>query len=288
MSLSITLVFVSLLLQLVSANSGIYGNSSTQIRARNVSEESTPAPRQVEDLVALSGTNFARMKLGLPPLPPTRRASGLRPRTSPLPCASTGYIKVTLQNAPDAIHYLSKTFDAQNSYTITQGDAGLESALRVTLWQNDAPITCPYTDLFDILARNGPDATHPWVGAVAGSGGSDFRSGQMGYSYLTGTGQTPANSKPSSTAGSSIQSLGYNGPVESMIWYMGDDLEIMSQWVNDNTHGGQILPSSALYDPTVDFLGTVGDYSKFSQTFASEGPTLAKLTFVPITTTNPE
>jgi hypothetical protein len=107
------------------------------------------------------------------------------------------------------------------------------------------------------------------LGAVGGSGGYNFNSGNLGYAYLSGTGHTPANSPPSFSAGHAIQTLGYNAPCESTIWYINSaTLALTAQWTN--TDGSQPA-TSIFYSPGVDFLGIIGDFAKFVATFPGEG-----------------
>ncbi|KAJ7618333.1 hypothetical protein DFH06DRAFT_97888 [Mycena polygramma] len=226
-------------------------------------------------------TNFERMRRGLPPLAPTRRRSGIRPRISPSPdpctvlLVNTGYIKVTRDGNDYA--YISKTLDGQKSFTKTATGQLDSTALTVTL-----PVS-PFGGPFDITAT-GSDPSYTLVGAVGGSGGYNFQPNNLGYAYLAATGHTPANTPPSSTAGTSIQSLGYNGPSESQIWSLDcQTLELTAQWTDSDSSQS---PTSFFYDGAVDFLGLVGDTSKFAASFPGEGVVFGlKFFFVPVETT---
>ena len=68
--------------------------------------------------------------------------------------------------------YISKSFDSQNSYTY--GD--LASAQTFSL-----PPTNYFNTPIDITAVNGPSPSQPLLGAVGGSGGFFFGSGQGGF-----------------------------------------------------------------------------------------------------------
>ncbi|KAJ6585918.1 hypothetical protein B0H19DRAFT_1111017 [Mycena capillaripes] len=260
-----TLVFASF----VSANSGIFSPDGQVI------------PIQIEPSVVESrlvgsnrrDTNAERLRRGMSPLPPTRRSSGIRPRTSPVPCglgSASGIIQISRASDGGLLGYIRKTFDGQKSYTY----GTLENALVVTL-----PAS-PGNGAFDLVATNGPDAVHNNVGAVGGSGGFNFNPGSLGYAYLAGTGHSDANAPPSSNAGTSIQSLGYTGPAESQIWSLDCNTRALTaQWTNtDSTN-----PTTQLfYDPAVDFVGLVGDFDKFTSTFPTEGAILVTATFVPL------
>lgn len=164
--------------------------------------------------------------------------------------------------------YLSKNYDGQRSYTYSANAANAANALTV---QFDTSTT-----VFDITAVNGPSPAFPFVGAVGGSAGYNFAPGQVGYAYLSGTGHTDAGATPSFSAGHAIQSLGYNAPAESMIWSLIGDV-LSAQWINTD---GSAHPTSTFYDPAVDFLGLVGDFSRFVSTFPNEGAYLVTLRFV--------
>ncbi|KAJ7607643.1 hypothetical protein DFH06DRAFT_1486486 [Mycena polygramma] len=137
-----------------------------------------------------------------------------RVSSSPDPCTAlpvnTGYIKLTLGG--NDYGYIRKTLDGQNSFTKTATAVLDSTALFVTL-----PLS-PFGGPFDITATPGPVTAYPLLGAVGGSGGYNFQPNNVGYAYLAATGHTPANAPPSTTAGTSIQSLGYNGPSKSQMW----------------------------------------------------------------------
>lgn len=133
----------------------------------------------------------------------------------------------------------------------------------------------PSTPVFHILAVNGPDAAHPYVGAVGGSAGYYFQPGGLGCAYLVGTGHTNAGSPPSFTAGHSIQSLGYNAPAESMIWSHSGNV-LLAQWTNVD---GTANPTQTFHDPAVDFVGLTGDLAAFNATFPNENAFAVTLRF---------
>ncbi|KAJ7454808.1 hypothetical protein FB451DRAFT_654716 [Mycena latifolia] len=259
----------------VSANSGIF-SSEGQVLPNPVGR-STDA-RSANGVLAKKETNFERMRRGLPPLPPVRKhplGSKPKPRPSQSPCAplfsTLGYIKLTKSDGTSA-GYISKIFDGQNSYTVT---ASVHSALQVKL-----PSPSPFGGPFNILAFNGPDPVHPYLGAVGGSSGYYFAHGQLGSAYLAGTGASAANSPPSSSAGTSLQTLGYNAPGESQIWSMDCKTRgISAQWTNsDSSHP----PTTIFYDPDVDYLGITSDLHVFNSDFSEEGAFAVTFTFVPL------
>ncbi|KAF7375151.1 hypothetical protein MSAN_00401600 [Mycena sanguinolenta] len=150
--------------------------------------------------------------------------------------------------------YISSEFDSQHAYTLTTSKS---SALQVNL-----PSTSPFGASFNILAVNGQDNRHPYLGAVGGGNGYRFGQGQRGSAFLTGTGASPANSPPSSRGGTSMQSTGYNAPGESQIWSMDcKTREISAQWTNaDSTQ-----PETTIFYDTVDkYLGLTSDLEAFN------------------------
>lgn len=217
-------------------------------------------------------TNAERLRRHLPLLPPTRRTGALSPRASCVPLADgRGTIQVRRASNGNVLGYIRKAFDGQNSYTFS---SNVLDALTVKLSS-----TSISSGAQEISAVAGPDPAHPLIGAVGGSGGYNFNPGQLGYAYLSGTGHTPANSPPSSTAGHSIQSLGYNAPAESTIWFVDClTLDITAQWTNAD---GSRPATSLFYDPPVDFVGLIGDFNKFVSTFPGEGAYLVTLHFIP-------
>ena len=177
---------------------------------------------------------------------------------------SAGKIAVTRVSTGLLLGYISKEFDGQNSYTY-----GAEvNALKVRL-----PNGLSEGVVFEMTATNGPDTAYPIVGSVGGSAGYNFKPNQIGfvcksmmmtrvclfliarsYTYLSGTGHSasglyimstkltmscvsaPAGSPPSTSAGHSIQSLGYNAPAESTIWSINcATFAITGQWVNSDS-----------------------------------------------------
>ncbi|KAJ6631024.1 hypothetical protein B0H10DRAFT_704360 [Mycena sp. CBHHK59/15] len=275
-SVALTALFFG---SLVAADSGIFADDGSVLSAPTVVERSAEARSFQVGHLQKKETNSDRMRRGLPPLPPTRIRSALedrlQPRTSPIPCSplsnTLGYVQVTKSDGT-AAGYISKTFDDQRSYTLT---TSLSAALQVIL-----PSLSPFDGPIDILASNGPDAAHPYLGAVGGSGGYTFGPGIGGYSYMSGTGASSPNSPPSSSAGTSIQSLGYNAPSESQIWSI-DCLtrQISAQWTNTDSS----QPATSLfYDPLVDFLGLTSDLDTFNDDFVDEGAYAVTFTFVPL------
>jgi len=265
-------------ISLVAANSGIFGDNGQVLSSPGVARD------VVDDVAALQpqllplatptkrqDTNAYRLKRGMHLVPPSRRTRGdaLYPRASCVPLTSnTGVISVTKLSTGTLLGYIRKTFDNQKSYTY----GPIDNALTVAL-----PSSSPFGSAFDITAVNGPDPSHPLVGAVGGSGGYDFT--KDGYAYLAGTGHTNANSPPS-TVGHSIQSLGYDAPSESQFWSIDClTLQLSAQWTNVD---GSQPPTSLFYDTAVDFLGLVGDIGKFDSKFPGEGTSLVGFTFVPI------
>ncbi|KAJ7652812.1 hypothetical protein DFH06DRAFT_1205759 [Mycena polygramma] len=200
-----------------------------------------PAPRhRVQGSVAEASnglwkkeTNASRLRRGLPPLPPTRRSSGIRARASTTPCTTplitTGLIKVTFTDDKTTA-YLSASFD-RKFYTITSQPLNHNVALVVKL--PDSALDGPF-DIAPVAVGSGTvsDPLYPRVGAV---GGPDFLPGQLEWAHLSATGHTDANSPPSSTAGSSLQSQGSQAPSESQIWSINCQThEITAQWTNSD------------------------------------------------------
>jgi hypothetical protein len=82
---------------------------------------------------------------------------------------SEGVIQVTSTSNGAVLGYISKFYDGQNSFTYSTL-ANAETFSVPSLTSFNTPI--------DITGVNGPDASHPLLGAVGGSGGYYFGSGQ--------------------------------------------------------------------------------------------------------------
>src|SRR6185312_3088605 len=166
----------------------------------------------------------------------------------------SGNLEVYNLGTGTTLGYVRSTYDGQNSYTY----GTLANALTVSL---DPASSTPFA--ISIVGKAGPNN---YFGSVGGSSGYNFNAGQLGYTYFSGSALTAPGAAPT-FASHDIQALGYNAPVESSIFSLsGSDL--VSQWVNTDS---SVFAASFFYDPSVDFLGQVGDFSKFASTFPTEG-----------------
>ena len=114
-----------------------------------------------------------------------------------------GKIAVTSASTGVLLGYIRKSFDRQRSYTY----GTLANALIVRL-----PGGLAHGVPFEMTAINGPDTAHPFVGAVGGSGGYNFKPNRLGfvcnlmmttrvclsyiarsYAYLSGTGHSASS-----------------------------------------------------------------------------------------------
>ncbi|KAJ7137508.1 hypothetical protein C8R43DRAFT_1109809 [Mycena crocata] len=235
----------------VSANSGIFDHDGQIASPVQRSPEAVP----VESGLHKKATNSDRLRRGLPPLAPTRRHGSSH--------HGHGVTK------SDGTHggYIGQRYDGQHSYTLTHSR---NTALHVKL-----PSSSPYGGSFNLLALNGPDHDHPYLGAVGARSGYRFAHGQRGSAYLTGTGTAPANSPPSSHIGSSMESSGYRAPGESQIWSMDCRThEISAQWTDTDSSQH---PTSLYYDPGADYLGLNSEETHFGS-----GAYGVSFTFVPL------
>lgn len=164
---------------------------------------------------------------------------------------STGDIAVYNAAGTSLLGYVSDILDSQNSLTYT---ANIADALEVEI---DITGTSPIS----ILELN-PPGPNDYVGGVGGSGGYYFASNQAGYAYLAGTALTGTGATPTS-AGSDLQSLGYDGPVESTIWSLDGDV-LTPQWFN--TDSTESL-AEVFYDPIVNYLGITSDLSGYNSDY---------------------
>ena len=167
----------------------------------------------------------------------------------------TGQIAVYDGNS--LLGYVSRFYDAQNSYTYT---SLLADALEVSL--------DPLVSLFAISTLNEP-VSDRYFGAVGGRVSYHMGSGLPGYAYLSGTSLTPAGATPvpPRDAIHDIEVLGYHAPSESTIWrLMGD--ELMAQWVN--TDGTLVADTTIFYNGLINVLDLTGDLAAFNAMFPNE------------------
>ncbi|KAJ6594867.1 hypothetical protein B0H19DRAFT_1284642 [Mycena capillaripes] len=241
----VTLVFACF----VSANSGIF---SPDGQVALIQSE----PSAVES--NLVGSNADRMR---------------KECVSPVPralCGASGHIQISRASDGAVLGYIRKTFNNIVRYTYDTQDKALVIKL---------PAPCD-SGAFDLVPTNGPDAAYNNVGAVTGIHGFNFKQGRLGYAYLSGTGHVDANSPPSNSTGTSMQSrLDYNGSAESQIWSLNHSTGgLTAQWTNaDSTN-----PATSLYYArTSNYVGLVGDFHQFVARFAWEDAFLVTAAFYP-------
>ncbi|KAJ6522166.1 hypothetical protein B0H19DRAFT_1277486 [Mycena capillaripes] len=182
---------------------------------------------------------------------------------------ASGYIQISSATDGVPLGYVQKTFI--NGVTYMFGT--LENALIVKLPASRS------SGALDLVATNGPDAVYNNVGAVGGPEGYNLNPGNLGYAFLSGTGHSDANSPPSFTAGTSMQSKGYNQPSESQIWTLDNATgALTAQWTNVDSSN----PTTNLfYSETSQVLGLVGDFNKLVDRFPKETFFLVIAAFVP-------
>ncbi|KAJ7626782.1 hypothetical protein FB45DRAFT_1029183 [Roridomyces roridus] len=101
------------------------------------------------------------------------------------------------------------------------------------------------------------------------------------YAFISGVGHTAAGSTPSTTAGTSLEILGYTGPAESSIWTLNcHSLEITAQWTN--VDGTSPAIDSFVYDSSISSLNIVGDVDKFQKKYPDDGAVAVKFIFIPV------
>ncbi|KAJ7615388.1 hypothetical protein FB45DRAFT_1107990 [Roridomyces roridus] len=273
MRLYAALTLLSLSTFVSAINSGIFGENGQVVNP----PPPTPVARSAEDISASfvqRETNSQRLARGLGPLPPTRRTSELLPRTSCVPLANTQGVIQVIDSTTSAIKgYVSNYFDSQNTYTI----ADLSTDALIVSWSS----TTPFKGAFELTAVNGPDPAYSLFGTVGGSKSYVLKKDKAGLAYLSGVGHTPAGSPPSTTAGTSIEALGYTGPSESAIWTLNcHSLQITAQWTNAD--GTSPAIDSFVYDAYVNSLNIVGDFAKFQNKYPNDNAVAVKFVFIPV------
>ncbi|KAJ7500806.1 hypothetical protein B0H11DRAFT_2225192 [Mycena galericulata] len=221
--------------------------------------------RTVEELLDKRETNSGRLRRGLPPLPPTRRALGaIRPRTSAVACSfqslpdsGIGYIQIAFQANGSVIGYISNTLYSQGAYTLTGSQ---NSAAQFQWFSTTSPFNGPYpiVDLLEVEQEGG----HIFLGAVGSTDGNQLGPGEAGFAYLGRTDQVAANS-PAVTGSSSVsQDQSYASVAESTIWSLDcNTLAITAQWTNADDS----QPTTTIfYDLWAGFLGLTSDIDAYN------------------------
>ncbi|KAJ7099290.1 hypothetical protein B0H15DRAFT_944701 [Mycena belliarum] len=237
-------------------------------------------PHDVEREVQVRETNAKRLRRGLPPLPPTRRAPGaLRPRASPLPppvptvcrpapgvTSTVGYIAACY---PDGtlLGYIRTSYGPGDMYTLTPST---NAALKVSL-----PSLPPFSGAIDLRALNGVNIAHPFLGAAEGYNSGSFKPGELSFVFVTGSNHVDANT-PMEWVGNGRDST----PSESQIWYLDPTtLQLTARWTNDDL--SQLYPTPIFFNPDADGFYLTGDYSVFDS-IIQEGQILVDLVYVPV------
>ncbi|KAJ7099300.1 hypothetical protein B0H15DRAFT_944712 [Mycena belliarum] len=229
-------------------------------------------------------TNAERLRRGLPPLPPTRRAPGaLRPRASPLPppvptvcrpapgvtvTSTVGFIAVCY---PDGtlLGYVRKSYGRSNMYTHTPST---DQALMISL-----PSLPPFSGAIDLTALNAVDSAHPFVGASFASNSQNTKPGVLSWSYVTGSNHVNANT-PMQVVGNG---RGITSRSESQIWSLDPTtLQLTATWTNNDY--SQRYPTPILFNPAAEGFYLTGDYSVFDR-LVHDGQFLVDFVYVPVT-----
>ncbi|KAJ7099291.1 hypothetical protein B0H15DRAFT_927797 [Mycena belliarum] len=236
---------------------------------------------EVKREVEVRETNAKRLRRGLPPLPPTRRAPGaLRPRASPLPgpnvcrpapgvTSTVGYIAACY---PDGtlLGYMRTSYGQTNMYTHTPST---NAALMVSLLSLP-----PFSGAIDLRALNAADTAHPFVGASNGYNAGNLKPGAHSFAFVTGVNHVNANT-PMQSVGNG-RNIGPS-PAESQIWSLDTTtLQLKVTWTNDDR--SQLYPTPIFYNPLSDGFYLTGDYLLFGR-FWPEGQFLVDFVYVPFT-----
>ncbi|KAJ7099299.1 hypothetical protein B0H15DRAFT_819798 [Mycena belliarum] len=235
--------------------------------------------REVAPEVRIRETNADRLRRGLPPLPPTRRAPGaLRPRASPLPPVPTvcrpapgvtstiGYIAACY---PDGtlLGYIRTSYGRSDMYTHTPST---NEALIVSL-----PSLPPFSGAIDLRALNAADSVNSFVGAADGSNGGSFKPDILSWAFITGSNHVNANT-PMQLVGNG---RGFTES-ESQIWSLNPTtLQLTARWTNVDL--SQLYPTPIFFNPDADGFYLTGDYAVFDRDIY-EGQMLVDFVYVPV------
>ncbi|OCH87392.1 hypothetical protein OBBRIDRAFT_159752 [Obba rivulosa] len=191
------------------------------------------------------GTNAQRLAVGLPPLPPKRRATGTRsvsasPSPSPRPPTTfTGHLEARSNNGT-TVGFVKNTAGGVDGIVPPSDPGTLEVSFSTTATPGAPP--------FSILATN-PAFPPPFN--VGGNGTAALGSGSPDVVAINHVGFTSPFSPPSIDAGG-----------ESSIWsYSTSTKEITAQWINpDGSHPTTFIG----WNSTANFLFLSGDLSAYN------------------------
>jgi hypothetical protein len=169
------------------------------------------------------------------------------------PC--TGTVKVTDTDNNTVLGYVSTQWNSFGEYGETNDPS---QYLTVSFDPSSAP--------FNITATNGPNASYPLVVGIQGfaSTNTNLGPGSYNYAYLGGGTSTPANSPAQTQPNSFTAATGISEGIESAIWSLGSDNQLIPQWVNTDSS------KPATYLVLVQgVLVMTGDRTAFGNTFGT-------------------
>ncbi|KAJ7899699.1 hypothetical protein B0H13DRAFT_2664277 [Mycena leptocephala] len=181
-------------------------------------------------------TNAKRLAIGLPPLPPRRRATtaarAVLPRSSAVPVTQTCNLMLTDSNG-ESQGYVSGTDNGYGEFYILSAQT---NALAVSFTYT--PGSTPATQL-NLLIANNPNPTYPFFGGRGTPGGGvpgETLGSSNIFNYIepVATTESPAGSAP--FPGHYLHEnfdSGRSGNIESAIWNYDPDTQLLTAtWVN--------------------------------------------------------
>jgi hypothetical protein len=177
----------------------------------------------------------------------------------------TGQIAVTNSSTSADLGFVGNYYQIFGEYGLATNSS---QGLNVSFSDSSAP--------FSILGTNGPDATYPYLGGVAGfaNTSNDLGAGSRNYAYLAGTVAGTATNQNSFSTASGVPELS-----QSVLWSLGAGNLLTASWVN--TDSSIVAATIVYYTPDKVFL-LVGDLAAFSASF---GGTATPVNFTFVATT---
>ncbi|EJU00694.1 hypothetical protein DACRYDRAFT_23069 [Dacryopinax primogenitus] len=203
-------------------------------------------------------TNAARFQAGLPPLPPSKRESGVQPRwSSSAPNSCPGKTYVSIWKSGQKFAHLGKHVNATTGrFDVITTAPNQGSYLEVQTTFDSAAHDFKLTNT---------DSTYSYLGLADPTNGSIS---ELGYAYLVATAQTAAGAKPTKV-GDSRTASNPDSVSESAIWSVTSTKGFYPIFVNSDgtkTSGqGVVKQLSSGYE--IEF---VGDWELFSQSSAGK------------------
>ncbi|KZP01069.1 hypothetical protein CALVIDRAFT_559727 [Calocera viscosa TUFC12733] len=210
-------------------------------------------------------TNAARFQVGMPPLPPSRREAGMKPRGSTVSNQCPGKTFVSIKKDSQAFGHLGqKVGSVTGAFDVITSSGNSWQYLQVSTTYDAAA--------HDIKLLNS-NSTYEYLGLADATNGSIE---ELGFAYLVATNQTLPASKPTEVGNSRTSPSNPHSLSESAIWSVSSSTKAFYPIFIDAdgtpvSAQGAIKQVSAAAGQSGWAIEFVGDWEEFSQSTAGQG-----------------